>query len=95
MELTESGFINLTLHLSEVLNYLQKSEDEVLETIKDTKPKKYILDYGGPNIGKSMHVGHLRPLNIGRAYIIFIKFQEIPVYQIYILAIGVYQFLKY
>ena len=67
MELTESGFINLTLHLSEVLNYLQKSEDEVLETIKDTEPKKYILDYGGPNIGKSMHVGHLRPLNIGRA----------------------------
>ena len=67
MELTESGFINLTLHLSEVLNYLQKSEDEILETIKDTKPKKYILDYGGPNIGKSMHVGHLRPLNIGRA----------------------------
>ena len=67
IELTESGFINLTLHLSEVLNYLQKSEDEILNTIKDSKPKKYILDYGGPNIGKSMHVGHLRPLNIGRA----------------------------
>ena len=67
IELTESGFINLTLHLSEVLNYLQKSEDEILKTIKDSEPKKYILDYGGPNIGKSMHVGHLRPLNIGRA----------------------------
>ena len=67
IELTESGFINLTLHLSEVLNYLQQSEDEILKTIKDSKPKKYILDYGGPNIGKSMHVGHLRPLNIARA----------------------------
>ena len=67
IELTESGFINLTLHLSEVLKYLQKSKDEILEIIKDNKPKKYIFDYGGPNIGKSMHVGHLRPLNIGRA----------------------------
>ena len=61
IELTESGFINLTLHLSEVLKYLQKSKDEILEIIKDNKPKKYIFDYGGPNIGKSMHVGHLRP----------------------------------
>ena len=67
IELTESGFINLTLHLSEVLKYLQKSKDEILEIIKDDKPKKYIFDYGGPNIGKRMHVGHLRPLNIGRA----------------------------
>tara|TARA_B100001121_G_scaffold149390_1_gene130780 strand:+ start:16164 stop:17795 length:1632 start_codon:yes stop_codon:yes gene_type:complete len=67
IELTESGFINLTLHLSEVLKYLQKSKDEILKIIKDNNPKKYIFDYGGPNIGKSMHVGHLRPLNIGRA----------------------------
>tara|TARA_B100001939_G_scaffold347661_1_gene370019 strand:- start:1436 stop:3067 length:1632 start_codon:yes stop_codon:yes gene_type:complete len=67
IELTENGFINVTLHLSKVLKYLQKSKEEILETIKDRKPKKYIFDYGGPNIGKSMHVGHLRPLNIGRA----------------------------
>lgn len=67
IELTENGFINVTLHLSKVLKYLQKSKEEILETIKDDKPKKYIFDYGGPNIGKSMHVGHLRPLNIGRA----------------------------
>jgi len=67
IELTEKGFINVTLHLSKVLKYLQKSKEEILETIKDGKPKKYIFDYGGPNIGKSMHVGHLRPLNIGRA----------------------------
>ena len=29
--------------------------------------KKIILDYGGPNIGKPLHVGHLRSLNIGRS----------------------------
>ena len=26
-----------------------------------------MCDYGGPNIGKALHVGHLRTLNIGRA----------------------------
>ena len=30
-------------------------------------PKKIIIDYGGPNIGKPLHVGHLRSLNIGRS----------------------------
>ena len=29
--------------------------------------KNIILDYGGPNIGKPLHVGHLRSLNIGRS----------------------------
>ena len=29
--------------------------------------KKIIIDYGGPNIGKPLHVGHLRSLNIGRS----------------------------
>ena len=26
-----------------------------------------LLDYGGANIGKSLHVGHMRTLNIGRS----------------------------
>ena len=66
-ELNDAGFINLTLNIEEVLKYIQKSKSELLNLIKDENPKKYLFDYGGPNIGKSMHVGHLRPLNIGRA----------------------------
>ncbi len=30
-------------------------------------PKKVVLDYGGPNIAKALHVGHLRPAVIGEA----------------------------
>ena len=29
--------------------------------------QKIIFDYGGPNIGKPLHVGHMRTLNIGRS----------------------------
>ena len=43
------------------------SKKELIGTVRDKEPEKYVFDYGGPNIGKSMHVGHLRPLNIGRA----------------------------
>ena len=43
------------------------------ETINDleinlqTNNNKIIIDYCGPNIGKPLHVGHLRSLNIGRS----------------------------
>ena len=30
--------------------------------------KKIFLDYGGPNIGKAMHIGHMRSFNIGEAF---------------------------
>ena len=36
-------------------------------SIKSAEKKSILIDYGGPNIGKSLHVGHLRTLNIGRS----------------------------
>ena len=67
VELHENGFVNINLKILEVMKYLQMTNEEILETIKSDNPKRYLFDYGGPNIGKSMHVGHLRPLNIGRS----------------------------
>ena len=67
VELSEKGFINISLKIFELMKFLEKSRDEFVEIIRDEVSKKYLFDYGGPNIGKSMHVGHLRPLNIGRS----------------------------
>ena len=58
IDLNESGFIDITLNIFEVSKYLNKTKKEVLDTVKDPDPKEYIFDYGGPNIGKSTHVGH-------------------------------------
>ena len=44
-----------------------KNHENLIENIKSSHPKNMILDYGGPNIGKPLHVGHLRSLNIGRS----------------------------
>ena len=46
--------------------YLSNNEN-LIENIKAPNQKNIILDYGGPNIGKPLHVGHLRSLNIGRS----------------------------
>ena len=41
-ELTENGFINITLNIVEIIKYLQKSKEEILKTIK-TDPKNIFL----------------------------------------------------
>ena len=62
-EITEKNFFNFTVNLNNVQNYLENFK----ENVKTEHPKKIIIDYGGPNIGKPLHVGHLRSLNIGRS----------------------------
>ena len=62
-EITKNYFINLELDISCFISYFKNIENN----IKVDNPKKIIFDYGGPNIGKPLHVGHLRSLNIGRS----------------------------
>ncbi len=62
-EITETYFINIEIDIEQYIN----SFDTIKTNIKSQNPKKVLLDYGGPNIGKPLHVGHLRSLNIGRS----------------------------
>ena len=62
-EITKNYFINLELNMACFISYFKEIENNIKVNI----PKKIIFDYGGPNIGKPLHVGHLRSLNIGRS----------------------------
>ena len=62
-EITENLFLNLRINHQKIISKLSDIESNV----KTESPKSIIIDYGGPNIGKPLHVGHLRPLNIGRS----------------------------
>jgi arginyl-tRNA synthetase len=63
ININEKNFINLTFSNA----YLLDHSSSVENSIKKEKNESVIFDYGGPNIGKDLHVGHIRTLNIGRA----------------------------
>ena len=57
------GFINITFKNESLIKYINEYE---LKQYKDNNIK-VVIDYGGPNVAKSLHVGHLRSANIGEA----------------------------
>jgi len=62
-DFAKSLFINIQVNAESIIGNLGDVKNNVLRDNKES----VIIDYGGPNIGKPLHVGHLRPLNIGRS----------------------------
>ncbi len=62
------GFLNLKLKESFVTAYLNEMrESEKFGMTMPVDPKKIMIDYGGPNVAKPLHVGHLRSAIIGES----------------------------
>jgi len=60
------GFINFTISEKQKLDFLNKifTEKNYVTKINNNK---IVIDYGGANVAKTLHVGHLRSANIGEA----------------------------
>ena len=68
IEAVKPGFINLTLKDEYLADYVNEmGETESFGHENEGNPKKIVLDYGGPNVAKPLHVGHLRPAIIGES----------------------------
>ena len=61
------GFINFSLSESYAIEILNRMHKDVFENIDKEKEKMIVIDYGGANVAKALHVGHLRSANIGEA----------------------------
>jgi len=61
------GFINFSISDAALIEFLKEMNNDVTSNIDKVDSKKIIIDYGGANIAKTLHVGHLRSANIGEA----------------------------
>ena len=62
------GFLNLKVKESFLTEYLQGMADADKYGLEEAKdPQTIIIDYGGPNVAKPLHVGHLRSAIIGES----------------------------
>lgn len=62
------GFINIKVSDAFLASYVNEmNQDDRFGCEKTENPRKVIIDYGGPNIAKPLHVGHLRSAIIGES----------------------------
>ena len=68
VDVVKPGFINLKLSKESVASYLNGMKaEEKLGVENEETPKTIMIDYGGPNVAKPLHVGHLRSAIIGES----------------------------
>ena len=68
VEAAKPGFLNLTLAGDSLTAYLaQMVREPNFGVSPDPRPRTVVLDYGGPNVAKPLHVGHLRSAIIGES----------------------------
>lgn len=69
VESVKPGFLNLKIDNTYLVDYLNKmqADEGRFGCDKAENPKTIIVDYGGPNVAKPLHVGHLRSAIIGES----------------------------
>lgn len=68
LEVAKPGFINITLApklLASITNKFLNSTKFGVQN--NSRSRKVVLDFGGPNVAKPMHVGHIRSALLGDA----------------------------
>lgn len=67
VEAVMPGFLNFRLSDAFLAAYVEKMRNEDKFGLPVEAPQKVVIDYGGPNVAKPLHIGHLRSAIIGES----------------------------
>lgn len=67
VEAVMPGFLNFRLSDAFLAAYVEKMRTEDKFGLPVEAPQKVVIDYGGPNVAKPLHIGHLRSAIIGES----------------------------
>lgn len=68
VEAVNPGFLNIKIDAEFVADYLREMAVSDKFGLEESKaPQNIVIDYGGPNVAKPLHVGHLRSAIIGES----------------------------
>ena len=66
-ECVKPGFINLNISDGYLASYIAEQAEAEKYGLEPGKSESVVVDYGGPNVAKPLHIGHLRAAIIGEA----------------------------
>lgn len=75
VEFVKPGFINMTLSDSFINENINSMNNETLGIQRAINIENYVIDYGGPNVAKPLHVGHMRTAIVGESIKRIIKYK--------------------
>lgn len=67
VEVARPGFINMTINNEFLSDFIKDYIDDINVEAKPSLNKTMMIDYGGPNVAKPLHIGHLRSAIIGES----------------------------
>ena len=75
VEFARPGFINIIVSDEFINNYIRSMEKDIKAIMKmPEKSETFVVDFGGANVAKPLHVGHMRTIMVGESVSRILRF---------------------